>query len=400
MAAPIYAGVCILEFGTGASGALATRFFAEQGATVIRIEARPRRGHEESDPAFVAPREEPAPDADSAALAAGKHRIAIDLATDEGVALALRLVERADVVIDGLAPGALARLGLAPERLLLRKPDLVLVSVSLFGQTGPQRDARGDDAAAAAIAGFSHLTGWADGPPVSMGDPLSPRYVALLVAAALLARRHSGRGQHIDVSQVEAGVYSLGERLVRWTAGHGSATRAGNRDDEAAPHGIYPCDHDDTWIAISVSDDEDWDALLAAMGDPGWATHPRFATRASRQRHADELDAGIAAWTRDFAPFELMAGLQAAGVAAGVVQHDAALRQDPQLAHRGHFIRLEDRIRGPILVERAGFRIAEQAAAFEASSPSRAEDTDTALRERLGLEPQEVAALRARGAWA
>lgn len=389
MAAPIYAGVCMLEFGSSPTGALATGFFAEQGATVIRIESRPWRGPAEQDPAG------------GVLLDAGRHRVAIDLATDDGIVLALRLVERADVVVDGLAPGTLAGFGLAPERLLLRKPDLILVSVSPFGQAGPQRDARGEHAEAAAIAGFSPLPGSSDGAPASAGDPLSPRYVALLIGAALLARRRGGRGQHIDVSQVETGVYSLGEWRVREPAGPTSAGRAARScDEENAPHGLYPCHGDEAWIAISVSDDEDWDALLAAMGDPEWATQPRFADRASRRRHADELDAGIAAWTRDFAPYELMAGLQAAGLAAGVVQHDAALRRDPQLAHRGHYVRLADPIRGSVVAERAGFRITGQAAAFEASSPARAEDTDAVLQERLGLDPQEVAALRARGAWA
>jgi benzylsuccinate CoA-transferase BbsF subunit len=384
MAAPIYAGVRILEFGSNPSGATATRFFAEHGATVIRIEGKPPPDHGEPDPAGMP-------------FAAGRHRIVIDLTTDDGLALALRLVERADVVVDGLGPGALARLGLAPERLLLRKPDLILVSVSLFGQTGPQRDARGDDPEAAAIAGFSHLTGWSDRPPQPVGDPRSPRYVALLVAAALLARRRSGRGQHIEVSQAEVGVYSLADWLVREAAGHERGMRAGNRDDTAAPHGIYPCRGEDTWIALSVSDDEEWDSLLAAMGDPEWATQLRFAKAASRRRHADELDAGIAAWTRDFAPFELMAGLQAAGVPAGVVQHDAALRRDPQLAHRGHFARVVRASHGSSLVERAGFRIAGAADGFESTRESGDGDTEVVLSTLLDLSPREVAALRASG---
>ena len=370
MAAPIYAGVCILEFGSSPIGASATGFFAEQGATVIRIESAPRGKFEEQDRARGVP------------LSAIRHRVAIDLATNDGIALALRLIERADVVVDGLAPGTLAGIGLAPERLLLRRPDLILVSVSLFGQTGPPRDAQGEEAPAAATA----------------GDPLSPRYVALLIGAALLARRRGGRGHHIDVSQGETGVYSLGEWLVRESGASASAGRAGNREP-AAPHGLYPCDGEDAWIAISIADDEDWDALLAAMGDPEWATQARFADRASRRRHADELDAGIAAWTRDFAPFELMAGLQAAGLAAGVVQHEAALQRDPQLTHRGHYVRLADSPRGSFVAERAGFRITGQAAAFEASSPARAEDTDAVLRDRLGLDAQEVAALRVPGAW-
>jgi benzylsuccinate CoA-transferase BbsF subunit len=385
MASPIYAGVCILELGTGAAGASATRDFAEQGATVIRIES-------------------PLPDdvggeSARARLAAGQHHIALDLRTRKGIELMLRFVERADVLVEGLAPGGLAQLGLAPERLRQHKPDLVLVSVSLFGQSGPQRHMPGRDAEAAAIAAFAHLRAWADRAPVGAGDPLWPRYVALLVAAALLARQRRGRGQSLDVSRVEAGVYSLAEWVVRWTAQSEARLRDGNRDAEAAPHGIYPC-RGDTWIAIAVSDDEEWDSLLAAMGDPGWAAQPRFASQASRLRHADEIDAGIAAWTRDFAPFELMAGLQATGVPAGVVQHDNALRQDPQLAHRGHFVRLRNAASGSEFVERAGFRLDDAASPDLVAGEAREGDIDALLRALLGLDAQEVAALRASGALA
>jgi len=278
---------------------------------------------------------------------------------------------------------------------------LIVVSTSLLGQSGPQRDHPGFGSQGSALAGFHHLTGWPDREPLGPGaagtDALSPRYTAALVAAALLARDATGRGQHIDVSQVEVGVHALSELVVRWTGAGEALARAGNRDERAAPHGVYPCEGNDAWIAIEVRDDLEWDALCAAMGDPPWAVEERFATAAGRLAHADELDERVADWTRAFAPYDLMAGLQEAGMPAGVVQTPEMLLRDPQLAHRGHFARVEHAVLGPLFVERAGFRLAEHPGGFACAGPRLGEHTDAVLRDQLGIDAGEIAALRERG---
>jgi len=305
------------------------------------------------------------------------------------------------VLLENFAPGVMERLGLAPEALRERRPELIVVSSCLFGQTGPQRDYPGFGGQGAAIAGFNHLTGWPDreavGPYATITDSLSPRYLAVLVAAALRARRRSGRGRRIDLSQIEAGIYSLSEVIVRASANDEVVARDGNRDERAAPHGVYPCDGEDAWIAIAVRSDEEWGALVAAMGDPEWADDPALATAAGRLARRDALDARLAAWTRDFAPYELMAGLQAAGVPAGVVQNVPELLRDPQLAHRRHFQRLEHPVLGPLLVERSGIRLAESPGGFEHPGPLLGEHTDAVLGDLIGLDAERIAGLRARG---
>jgi benzylsuccinate CoA-transferase BbsF subunit len=283
------------------------------------------------------------PRRDGAADAPDAVELGLDLAAAEGVALARRLADRADVVVAGAAPGLLAGLGLAREQVVLSCP---------------------------AAAG---------GAPPPLADVLAPPYAAALLAAALLARRRTGRGRHLDVADLDDGVRALAAL----------ATRAGGEAaPPAAPRGVYPCDGGA--IAIAVHDDEQWDALVGAMGDPAWALEPRFATGAARRAHGGALDARLAAWTAAFAPYELMAGLQAAGVPAGVVQDPAALLRDPQLAHRGHFVRVAH---PALFVERSGFRLSAAPGGFEAAGAP----AGALLRDAFGLSDAEVAGLRARG---
>ncbi len=400
-ASGVYAGLRILELGAGAAGPVATRYFAEQGATVIRVESATR-------PDFLrtlhARPGEPV-DLDAAPMFAllnpDKWSVAINLQKPAGVALALRLADRSDVVSQNFAPGAMEKLGLGPAQLLERNPALIVVTSSLFGQTGPQRGYPGFGGQGSAIAGFNHLTGWPDreaiGPYATITDSLSPRYVALLIAAALLERGRSGCGQHIDVAQIETGVYSLSELVVRCSANGESMMRAGNREVGAAPHGVYPCGADDAWIAITVASEQEWQGLVAVMGDPAWSREPRFATAGGREEHQDELDAQLAAWTREHGAYLLMARLQEAGVPAGVVQHLDDVLRDPQLAHRRHFEHLDHAALGVRAYERSGFRLSESPGGFDDSGPLLGEDNDTVLGEILGLSPEEIALLVAEG---
>jgi crotonobetainyl-CoA:carnitine CoA-transferase CaiB-like acyl-CoA transferase len=395
----IYADLRILELGSGAAGPVATRYFAEQGARVIRIESERRpdflrllpigrpAGAEglDASPMFVL-------------LNPDKESVAIDLRRPEGRALAERLVVWADVVAENFSPGVMERWGLGAERLAGIKPELIVLSGSLFGQTGPERSYPGFGGQGSAIAGFNELTGWPDreaiGPYATITDSLSPRYAALLIAAALLERRRTGRGRHIDLSQIETGVYSLSEWIVRQSANGESVSRRGNREEGAAPHGIYPCAGEDAWIAIAITDDEDWSALVRAMGDPAWARADELATARGRLERQEDLDARIAAWTRRFGAYQLMAGLQEAGVEAGVVQDFRALLRDPQLAHRGHFLRLDHSLLGALPFERCGFRLSASPGGFARPGPALGEHTGSVLREVLGLSDAEIAALR------
>lgn len=398
--AGLFEGLKILELGAGAAGPVATRYFADQGATVVRVESgvrpdflrllhfRPGDPHGlNGGPMFVL-------------MNPNKLSVSVNLSKPEGVAVVERLVRWADVVSENFSPRAMAKWGLAYQRLRELKPDLVMVSSCLFGQTGPQRMYPGFGGQGSAIAGFNHLAGWPDreaiGPAGTITDSLSPRYVALLIAAALFHRARTGEGQYIDVSQIETGVYSLSEAIVRASARGEVMTRRGNRAEDAAPHGIYPCAGTDRWIAIAAFSEAEWRRLCEALGAPGLARDPRFASLAERLAHEDALDAAIGELTRQHEAGELMRRLQAAEVEAGVAQTCADLLKDPQLAHREHFVRMRHRHLGELAFEHYGIRFSDGMRRLSAPGPDLGEHNLRVLSE-VGYREDEIRALSEAG---
>jgi crotonobetainyl-CoA:carnitine CoA-transferase CaiB-like acyl-CoA transferase len=399
-AGSIFAGVKVLELGAGAAGPVATRYFADQGASVVRVESAKRpdflrlihlTGKDphglDASPMFVL-------------MNPNKKSVSINLSKPEGVAIVKRLVGWADVVSENFSPKAMAKWGLDYATLSAEFPDLVMVSSCLFGQTGPQRMYPGFGGQGSAISGFNHLTGWPDreavGPHGTITDSLSPRYVALLIAAALLHRRRTGEGQYIDVSQIETGVYSLSECMLRY-AGRGEVvTRQGNASEDAAPHGIYPCRGEDRWIAIACGSDLEWRRLGRAMGDPPFSREPRFAGLAGRLAAREELDRLLGEWTRGQDAGELMRRLQAEGIEAGVVQSYDDLLHDPQLAHRGHFQRLEHVHLGELQFEHYAIRPSASPPRLRTPGPNLGEHNAEVLGELLGYDAETLADLTRR----
>ena len=382
----VFEGLRVLELGAGAAGPVATSYFAEHGATVIRIESAVRPDFLRVLHLTAANRDEPgilekAPM--FVLLNPDKQSLTLNMKEPEAVAIVKRLAGWADVVSENFAPGVMAKWGVGPETLVDENPRLIVVSGCLFGQTGPQRSYPGFGGQGSAISGFNHLTGRPDGdahgPYATITDSLAPRYVATAIAAALLERDRSGLGQTIDVSQIETGVYSLSAVVVRYSANGEIDCRRGNRDEWTRPHGVYPCRGEDRWIAIAVFDDEEWEALEREMGTP-----------LDRDEPEDELDAKIAAWTRGFDAAELMERLQAAGVGACMVQTFADLHEDPQLAHRGHFVSAEHAHLGTVALERSGFRLSETPGRIERPGPLLGEHNREILGELCGLSDDEI----------
>ncbi len=389
----LFAGTTIVEFGGGAAGPVATRYFADHGATVIRVESRQR-------PDFLRTLRL-TPDSPGgldgahhfAVLNANKLSVALNLSRPEGVAVARRLALWADAVAENFAPGAMAKWGLDYATLVKERADLVMISTCLNGQTGPERHYPGFGGQGSALAGFNHLTGWPDREPVgpfgTITDSLSPRFAALLLAGALLHRMRTGAGQHIDLAQVEAGIVCLTESIVTYTANGEILTRMGNRSRDEAPHGVFPCAGDDRWVAIVVHDDDDWRRLVDALGAPAWATEPALATAAGRLARVDDLETHIAEWTRDQTPGAVAARLQAAGVEAAPVEDFADLHADPQLAHRRHFRPVEHAVLGRHPVETHAMRFSAMEPAIRLPAPRLGEHTEHVLRELLGMPAEE-----------
>ena len=390
----IFSGLHVLEIGSGAAGPVATRYFAEHGAHVIRVESgvrpdflrilfltRESQFGVDGSPMFVL-------------LNGNKDSVTLNLKRPEALELVRKLVAWADVLCENYAPGVMERFGLDYESVREIRPDIVMASGCLFGQTGPQRSYPGFGAQGSAISGFNHVTGWpegpANGPYGTITDSLSPRYVALSIAAALWRRRCTGEGEYIDVSQIETAVYSLAELVLRYSANGEVVMRRGNRDEQAAPHGVYPCAADDRWIAIAIRSNDDWRKLCAEMGDPAWAQEERFATLEGRLEHMDELDADLGRWTAAFEPHDLMQRLQSSGIEAGAVQSFPDLIEDPQLAHREHWVSLRHSNLGEMLFERSGFRFSSGSGKLERPGPNLGEHNSDVLGGILGLSSAEI----------
>ena len=405
-------GLRVLELGSGAAGPVATRYLAEQGATVVRIESRQRpdflrllhltqSNREEPDILEYAPM--------FALLNPDKQSLAIDMKNPEGVELVRRLiVEWADVVAENFAPGVMERWGLTYPGLSEERPDLVMVSGSLFGQTGPQRTYPGFGGQGAAIAGFNHLTGWPEaealGPYGTITDSLSPRFVAAATVCALMHVRRTGQGQHLDISQIETGVYSLSEVVVRCSAAGEVMSRMGNRSESQVPHGVFPCqaaatdgEGRESWLSLEVANDTQWQSLVELMGRPSWAMASELSHQAGRLEQVDEIERGVSAWTLSQSAESLMESLQEAGIASGVVRDLAGLWSDPQLAARKHFVELEHPFLGLLAYERSGFRLSATPGGLRAAAPTLGQHTDSILSGMLGLSQEEIARLESAG---
>lgn len=377
-------GTRIVELGTGAAGPIAVRYFAEHGATVIRVESRSRpdflRMHTQrpDDPCGL--------DGSDMfdALNVGKHSVTLNLKHPEGVALARRLIGWADAVAENFAPRAMRGLGLDYASLAPDHPDLVMVSSCLQGQTGPHRDYPGFGGQGSALSGYNLLTGWPDREPVgpygTITDSLAPRFVATALAAGLLDSRRTGRGVHLDVSQVEAAVYSLTPWVLDYVVNGHVGLRQGNRSDRFALHGVFACQGDDRWVAIACWDDADCERMARVMGVD-------VAT--------EDLVAG---WTEQRDAAAVADELQRVGVEAVPVADFADAAADPQLAHRGHFVELEHACMGPCGYERNGFRLSDAPAGYHRPSPLLGEHNEWVLGEILGIASRDRARLRDAGA--
>ena len=392
---PVFAGLNVLEIGSGAAGPIATRYLAEHGARVIRVESGKRpdflrvlfltkdsRFGPDGSPMFVL-------------LNPNKESLTLNLKEPEARALAEKLVAWADVLCENYAPGVMERFGLDAERARELNPRLVYASGCLFGQTGPQRHYPGYGGQGSAISGFNHLTGRRDGPAhgpyATITDSLAPRYVAVAMLAALWRRKVDGEGARIDLSQIESAVYSQAEALVRFAATGHVVTRDGNRHERAVPHGVFPCAGDDTWIAIACPSDDAWQRLHEAMGSP--ASSGGLASFEARRAQQEALEAEVARFTRGHEPHALAKRLQQAGVEAAVVQSFDDLLADPQLAHREHWVPLRHVHLGELLFERSGFRLSRSAGGYATPGPNLGEHNEAILRELLGQDDASIAAL-------
>jgi benzylsuccinate CoA-transferase BbsF subunit len=384
----------ILDLSWVGVAPITVKYLADHGATVIRVESHARLDVVRLGP----PWHEGKPGIERSQFYASyntsKYGLALDLTKPEAREIALRLAAWADVVVESFTPHVLRGWKLAYDDLRRVNPGLVMLSTCLQGQTGPHAEYPGFGQLMAALSGFYEVSGWPDRAPAppygAYTDFIVPRLAATALLAAIDHRRRTGEGQHLDVSQFEASLHFLAPALLDHELAGTVASRAGNRSDHAAPHGAYPCAGDDRWIALSVRDDAGWRALAGVLRRPEWLEDGRFATHATRVAAADALDALIADATCLEDARELMDRLQAAGVAAGVVQSALDLHADPVLAGWEFFQWLEHPERPPAPYEGHALRLDATPGRLRRAAPALGEHTALVLREVLGYGEDEI----------
>jgi benzylsuccinate CoA-transferase BbsF subunit len=311
------------------------------------------------------------------------------------------LVRWADVVTESFSPKVMQAWGLDYAALRQVKPDIIMLSTCLMGQSGPYAQFAGFGNLAAALSGFCSLTGWPDRPPAgpfgAYTDYVAPRFTAVAILAALEYRRRTGQGQYIDQSQAESALHFLTPALLDYTVRGHSQERAGNTDAHLAPHGVYPAAGQDRWLAITVRTEAQWQALCEVMRRPDLGHDSRFATLAARLRHRETLETIVATWTQAHSAQDAEAMLQARGVPASAVLNSQELYDDPQLTHRGHFVELPDPLHGTTTVEGSRFRLSRTPARVERAGPTLGRDNQYVLETILGYSPERIAALTTAG---
>jgi crotonobetainyl-CoA:carnitine CoA-transferase CaiB-like acyl-CoA transferase len=385
-------GVRVLDFTWVVAGPTATRLFADLGAEVIKIERGDALDFGDRRGGFTG------------SLNRGKLGIVLNLADPRGLDIARRLVATADVVIDNFSARVMANWGLDYAGLRAIRPDVIAVSMSGFGQTGPYRDYVSYGPTLQALAGYTSLMRHPDGEPAGFGfsyaDIVGGVTAALAVLAALWHRRQSGEGQMIDLSQFEAVCAMLGPLLLEITANGRRIAPLGNASQEgpAAPHGVYRCAGEDRWCAIAVLDQDEWRRFARALGSPTWCRDPRFARPADRVRNRAALDEMVEAWTSVRSAEEVTERLQAAGIRAGVVAsaEDLCLG-DPQLKARGYWMSVDTPEGTPACLDGIPYRLERTPARVSGPGPLLGEHTDDVLGRLLGFRDSEIAALRAGG---
>jgi len=385
-------GLRVLDCGVGAVGVEVGRFFAEYGADVIKIES--------SDaPDFIRVIMSSYLNASFISSSRSKRSFGVDLRTERGRELAQELVRRADVFIENNATGTMEKLGLGAEQLHALNPRIVSVSSQSAGSSGPWKGWIGYGPNTHSVSGLQHLWNHPEDEERPAGsttvhpDHLVGRLGAAAALAGLIHRERCGTGSHFDIAQFETPINLLGDLFAEESLEPGSVHPAGNASPLGAPWSCLPCAGDDEWCAINVRSDVEWQRLRKAIGDPAWAADPALDTTEGRIARRAAIDAGLAGWTSDRTPREVMEALQAAGVPAGIVAHPGHHLADPQLQHRGYPKLLAQPGYESIVVEGPAFLGSDLPEPIVAPAPLLGEHTRELAREILGLSGDEIQAL-------
>ena len=393
-----FEGLKVADFAWVGVGPIIAKALADHGATVVHIESSTRPDVLRLGPPFKDGEAGLDRSQFFANFNSSKRGVALNLALPEGRELAEKVIAWADVLVESFIPGVLDGLGLGYKALAVNRPDLVMLSTCLCGQTGLDATYRGFGTQGSALAGLHGLTGWPDRPPAgtwgAYTDFIAPRYGVAALAAAIFERNRTGVGQYIDLGQVEAAIHFLEPLILDYSVNGRVPEAAGHRSDRACPHGVYQAAGTERYVAIACETASQWQALCELVS-LGHIVAPEAAL-AQRLASVAKLDAALAAWCREQDPWDVEARLLKAGVPAAVVLRPSDLYADAQLAHRGFFVNCEHSVMGPTPYDGPATIFSETPARLHAA-PFMGQHTDEVLREVLGLSDDEIAEYAASG---
>jgi len=411
------AGVRVADFCWMGVGSMATRFLADFGAEVIKIENRKRLDTPRRLPIYKGEvrsygQENANPDPNMGGLhnnySRNKLGITVDMKTAEGREIVDRLITASSIVTENFAPGVMERWGLTYDKLQDMSPEVIFARMSGFGHSGPYEQFRSYGPVVQAACGLSFISGLPGREPSGWGFSYMDNQAAYYNSAALLMaiyqRNRTGKGSEIDVSAVEAGIHLLGPVLLDVTV-NGRVTRGGNYPTgnrpeypQAAPQGVYPASGADRWVALSIFDDQSWRRMAGVMEQGALADDVRFATAEARRANRRELDQIIAAWTSARSSHATMHALQAAGLDAAAVQNAQDLNEvDPQLAERGIFFELDHPVIGEARFEGEPMLFSKSKVDNWRSAPLLGEDNHYVYSRILGMGDDQIADYAERG---
>jgi benzylsuccinate CoA-transferase BbsF subunit len=397
-----FTGLRVADFAWVGVGPTVSKYLADHGAEVIRVESSTYPEALRRVGPFVD--DEPGIDRSGyyANFNSSKRGMSVNLKHPKGPELVRRLVAECDVVTESFTPGTMAKFGLDYESLRAVRSDLVMISMPLYGQTGPWASYMGYGHVLQAAAGYNHLTGWPDGPPIGTGiaytDFLVPHFAAVALIAALDYRRRTGKGQYLDFGQMEAAVHGLGTAILDWTANGHEQSRMGNRDPEAAPHGCYRC-KDGKYIVIACFTEKDWERFKAALGRPEWCDLERMRRRWQRLNEQKEIDWHLSMYCNEMRSSAVFKLMQQFGVPCGIVRSPEDLQKDPQMRHRKHYWTLKHPVMGERTYDSPAFKLSKTPAELTKAAPLLGEDNEYVFRDLIGLSEDEFVELLSEGAF-
>jgi benzylsuccinate CoA-transferase BbsF subunit len=403
MGKKVFEDLKVAAFSWAMVGPLTLKFFADYGATVVRVETSTRPCVTRTS----------APFKDNIAglnrsgyfnhFSANMMSLSLNMTNPMGMAVAKDLIGWADVVMENFTPGVMDKWELGYEALKQINPDIIMVRQNGFGTEGPYKNLAAFGMILAAIAGIPNYIGWPDRGPLPVGvgaytDSISPRFASAALIAALDYRDRTGKGQLIDLAQFETALYFLLPGLLDTAVNGREPARNANAVGWAAPHNVYPCKGKERWCAIAVCAESKWTALCTAIGNPALATDARFDTLEHRKENEYALDAAIESWTIERTPDEVMTVLQAAGIPSGIVENSADVFADPQLRERGLFWPMEHSEIGMFNHLGSSMVLSETPAQATTPSPCMGEHNEYVLTKILGKTDEEFVELLAAGA--